>query len=99
MQRDDRCWAIVQQTFIRNSLGKVCFLCGPCRGVILKTSGATQAVLGQFLSECSDIHVSRKLKERIETRSREEYKRSACEDVKCELKVLFEVCHSVRLNM
>jgi hypothetical protein len=24
--------------------GKMCFLCGPCRGVILKTTGATQAV-------------------------------------------------------
>jgi hypothetical protein len=32
----------------------------------------------QFLSECSDAQVSRKLKERIETRSTEaEYKRSA----------------------
>jgi hypothetical protein len=35
---------------------------------------------------------------RIETRSTAEYKRSACEDVKCELKALFEVCDSVRLN-
>jgi hypothetical protein len=60
-------------------MGKMCFLFGPCRGVILKTSGATQAVLGQFLS---DVHVSRKLEEPIETRSTEEYKRYACEDVK-----------------
>jgi hypothetical protein len=44
----------------------------------------------------SDIHLNRKLEERIETRSTEEYKRSACEDVKCELKALFEVCDSVR---
>jgi hypothetical protein len=58
----------------------------------------TQGVLGQFLSECSDIQVSRKLEERIEARSTEEYKRSACEDAKCELKALFEVCDSVRLN-
>jgi hypothetical protein len=64
----------------------------------LNTSGATQAVLGQFLRECSDIHISRKLEERIETRSTEEYKRSACEDSLCELKALFEVCDSVRLN-
>jgi hypothetical protein len=64
----------------------------------LKTSGANRAVLGQFRSECSDIHVSRKLEERIESRSIEEYKRSVCEDVKCELKALSEVCDSVRLN-
>jgi hypothetical protein len=79
-------------------MGKMSFLCGPCRGVILKTSGVTKAVLGQFRSECSDIHVSRKLEERIEARSREAYKRSACENVKCELKSLFEVCDSVRLE-
>jgi hypothetical protein len=66
----------------------MCFLCGPCRGVILKTSGATQAVLGQFRMECSGVQVSRKLKEQIETRSTAEYKASACEDVKCELKTL-----------
>jgi hypothetical protein len=65
----------------------------------MKTSGATQAVLGQFLIECSDIHVSRKLDEQIETRSTEEYKMSACEDVKCELKALFEVCDSVGVTM
>jgi hypothetical protein len=34
----------------------------------------------------------------IETRSTTEYKRSACEDVKRELKALFEVSDSVRLN-
>jgi hypothetical protein len=76
----------------------MCFLCGPCREVILKTSGATQAVLGQFLSEYSDIHVSRKLQERTENRTTGEYKRSACEDVKCELKALFEVFDSVKPN-
>jgi hypothetical protein len=27
-----------------------------------------------------------------------EYKKSACEDVKCEFKALSEVCDSVRLN-
>jgi hypothetical protein len=64
---------------------KMCFLYGPYRGVILKTSGATQVVLRQFLSECTNIHVGRKLEERIETSSTEEYKRSACEDVKYEL--------------
>jgi hypothetical protein len=85
-------------------MGIMCFLCGPCRGVILKISGGTQAVLSQFSKcpygedsavsgwqfrrECSGVQVSRKLKERIETRSTAEYKRSACEDVKCELKTL-----------
>jgi hypothetical protein len=44
---------------------------------------------GQFLRECSDIQVSRKPGD---------YKRSACEVVKCELKALFEVCDSVRQN-
>jgi hypothetical protein len=38
-----------------------------------------------FLSECSDIQVSRKLEERIGNRSTEECKMSACEDVLCEL--------------
>jgi hypothetical protein len=58
-----------------------------------------RAVSGwQFLSECSVIHVSHKLEERIETRSTEECKRSTCEDVKCELKALFEVRDSVRRN-
>jgi hypothetical protein len=38
-----------------------------------------------FLCESSDIQVSRKLEERIETRSTEEYKRSACENILCEL--------------
>jgi hypothetical protein len=31
---------------------------------------------------------SRKLAERIETRSTEEYRRSACEDLKCDCKIL-----------
>jgi hypothetical protein len=31
---------------------------------------------------------SRKLAERIETRSKEEYRRSACEDLKCDCKIL-----------
>jgi hypothetical protein len=64
----------------------------------LKISGTTQAVLGQFLSECSDIHTRRKLEERIETRRTEEYEKLPCENVKCELKALFEVCDSVRFN-
>jgi hypothetical protein len=34
------------------------------------------------------------LEERIETRSTEEYKRSACEDAKCDLKVLCAICDS-----
>jgi hypothetical protein len=42
---------------------------------------------GIILSECSDIHVNRKLEERTETRSTEEYKSSACEDVKCDWKI------------
>jgi hypothetical protein len=37
----------------------------------------------QFLRQCSNIQVSRKPGE---------YKRSACEDVNCELKALFGVC-------
>jgi hypothetical protein len=41
----------------------------------------------QFLSECSYVQVRRKLKERIETRSMEEYKWSVCEDVKCDWKI------------
>jgi hypothetical protein len=62
------------------------FLCCPCRGVTLKTTGATQAVVvvGSFLSECSDSPVSRMQEERNETRSTEEFKRFACEDVKCD---------------
>jgi hypothetical protein len=48
----------------------------------------TQAVSGwQFPRECRGVQVSRKLKERTETRSTAEYKRSACE-VKCDLKTL-----------
>jgi hypothetical protein len=35
---------------------------------------------------------------RIETKTRGEYKKSACEDAKCELKALFEACDSIRLN-
>jgi hypothetical protein len=67
----------------------MCFLCGPCRGVILKTTVATQAVgvVGSFLSEWSDIHVSRTLDERIEARSAEKYMSSVSEDVKCDWKI------------
>jgi hypothetical protein len=70
--------------------GKTCFLCGPCRGVILKKTGATQAVGCCWHSLTSS--------KRTETRSTGEYERSACESVKCELNFLFEVCDSVRLN-
>jgi hypothetical protein len=36
--------------------GEMCILCGPCREVILKTTGATQAVsCWQFPSECQTL--------------------------------------------
>jgi hypothetical protein len=41
--------------------------------------------------------VTEKFSNPTETRSTGEYRRSACENVKCELKDLFEVCDSVRL--
>jgi hypothetical protein len=46
---------------------------------------------------CSAL-LSFQYSKRIETRSTEECKMSACEDVECELKALFEVCDSVKLN-
>jgi hypothetical protein len=66
---------------------------GPCRGVILKTTGATQAVSGrQFLSECQTLREDQLnvggSSKRVETRSTVEYKRSACDDVLCEWKTL-----------
>jgi hypothetical protein len=39
-------------------------------------------------SECSDIQFSRKLAERMGTRSTEEYRRSACGDLTFDLKTL-----------
>jgi hypothetical protein len=42
-------------------------------------------------SECSDIQFSRDLAERIRTRRTEEYRRSVCEDLKYDLKILLHV--------
>jgi hypothetical protein len=66
----------------------MCFLCGPCRGGYLEDNWDDQSswllltVVDSLLTELKPG----------------EYERSACENVKCELKVLFEVRDSVRLN-
>jgi hypothetical protein len=61
---------------------KTCFLRGRSGSYITTDTNIAVSV---FVSECSDIQVSRKLEERIETSGTEDYKRSACEDVLCEL--------------
>jgi hypothetical protein len=86
-------------TVAKQSFGKYSFatIWGRCvlsvwsvpRGYLEDNWGDPDNSWRQFLRKSSDIQV---------IRNPGDYKRSACEDVKCELKALFEVCDSVRLN-
>jgi hypothetical protein len=89
--------------WIHNNMGRWCFLCGPCRGVFLKTPGVPQVVSKQMQRHSNQLVVgnfqvnARCSKQsnsgtsggskRSGTRGTEEYKRSACEDAKFDWKI------------
>jgi hypothetical protein len=70
------------------------FSVGPCRGVILETIDANSSVSKRMQRHSDQLAAVSgwQSSKRTETRSTEEYKRSACEDLLCELKALLGVC-------